>query len=56
MLKNIKLISFDAADTIIKLARTVGEHYSYIATNYGIKVNPEILNNKNKIMKGDSPL
>ena len=50
MLKNIKLISFDAADTIIKLARTVGEHYSYIATNYGIKVNPEILNTNFKLV------
>lgn len=50
MLKNIKLISFDAADTIIKLNGTVGENYSYIASNYGIKANPEILNENFKLV------
>ncbi len=50
MLKNIKLISFDAADTIIKLNGTVGENYSYIASNYGIKTNPEILNQNFKLV------
>ena len=51
----IKLISFDAADTLIKLVRSVGEHYSSIASKHGVQASVEDINKSFKKVFAETP-
>lgn len=39
-----QIISFDAADTLIKLTRSIGEHYTSVAATHGVHANAELVN------------
>ncbi|MDJ0625979.1 MAG: HAD-IA family hydrolase [Candidatus Caenarcaniphilales bacterium] len=52
---DIKLISFDAADTLIKLALSIGDHYSSCAIKYEVVVNPQDVNKTFKKVFANTP-
>lgn len=51
----IKLISFDAADTLIKLALSIGDHYSSYAQKHGVNANPKDINIAFKTVFANTP-
>lgn len=52
---SIQLISFDAADTLIKLARSVGDHYASVASKYGVLANAQGLDESFKKVFASTP-
>ncbi len=56
-MKDIELISFDAADTLIKLAVSIGDHYAYVAGRYGVIAEVEEINKSFKqVFASTAPL
>lgn len=54
-MKDIKIISFDAADTLIKLTKSIGEHYSFLAAKYGVIAKPEMIDQSFKKVFASMP-
>jgi putative hydrolase of the HAD superfamily len=53
----VELVSFDAADTLIKLARSVGEYYAAIASKYGVICEASLIDQSfKKVFAGSPPL
>jgi putative hydrolase of the HAD superfamily len=56
-MKNFEYISFDAADTVIHLVKSVGEQYASVAGKHGVIVDPVELNmNFLKVFHAKPPL
>lgn len=51
----IKAVFFDAAGTLIKPSRRVGESYSLLAEKYGVKVSPAELSDRFRVCFNASP-
>ncbi|MDX1919785.1 MAG: HAD-IA family hydrolase [Candidatus Caenarcaniphilales bacterium] len=52
---NPKLISFDAADTLIKLAQSIEDHYVSVAQSYGVIADSEIINKNFRSVFASTP-
>jgi putative hydrolase of the HAD superfamily len=51
----LKAIFFDAAGTLMKSARPVGESYAHLAKNYGMEVSPEEIRERFRICFSSAP-
>ncbi len=57
MIPKIKLVSFDAADTLIKLARSIGEQYAAVASKFGVIAEAQSLDKSfKKVFAATPPL
>lgn len=54
-MKQIQLISFDAADTLIKLAKSIGDHYVCVAQAYGVSANAEEISKNFRLVFASTP-
>lgn len=54
-MSQIKLISFDAADTLIKLAKSIGDHYACVAQSYGVSADSEVISKNFRTVFANTP-
>jgi putative hydrolase of the HAD superfamily len=54
-MSELKLISFDAADTLIKLARSIGDHYASVASRYAVVADIGGINKSFKKVFAETP-